>query len=141
MKVEQSLMAIERYISRCWREHSSEDPSLTYTEYDYLETLEELEAMRLSQLAALMHVSKPTASNMVSRLEKKQLVQRKPCPEDGRAIIVSLSPKGQKLVDSDRLLYKELVSKLLKFIPEKDQKQLEQLLEKIAARTVQSNAP
>ncbi len=66
MKIEQSLMTIDRYISRCWREQSGEPSSLTYTEYDYLETLGEMGAMRLSELAALMQVSKPTASNMVS---------------------------------------------------------------------------
>lgn len=72
MNIEQSLMVIERYISRCWREQPCfGDCNLTYTEYDYLETLEESGMMRLSELAELMRVSKPTASNMVARLEKK----------------------------------------------------------------------
>ncbi|MET4692521.1 hypothetical protein [Endozoicomonas lisbonensis] len=54
MKVEQSLMVIERYISRCWREQPSfGDCNLTYTEYDYLETLEESGMMRLSELAGI----------------------------------------------------------------------------------------
>ena len=139
MNVEQSLMVIERYISRCWREHPSfGDCSLTYTEYDYLETLEESGMMRLSELAELMRVSKPTASNMVARLEKKKLVKRQPCPEDGRVVHVVLSKKGQELVDSDRLFIGELISNLLKNLSAKDQKQLEQLLGKVAAKAFQS---
>lgn len=140
MKIEQSLMTIDRYISRRWRE-SGEPSSLTYAEYDYLETLGELGAMRLSELAGLMQVSKPTASNMVSRLETKKLVLRKPCPEDGRAITVTLSCTGQKMLDNDRLIYSKLISDLLNTLAEKDQAQLQQLLEKIALKTFQPGLP
>ncbi|MET4692520.1 MarR family winged helix-turn-helix transcriptional regulator [Endozoicomonas lisbonensis] len=84
-----------------------------------------------------MRVSKPTASNMVARLERKKLVKRQPCPEDGRAVHVVLSKKGQELVDSDRLFYGELISNLLKNLSAKDQKQLEQLLGKVAAKAFQ----
>ena len=139
MEVEQSLMVIERYISRCWREQPGLGAnSLSYTEYDYLKTLEESDIMRLSELAELMHVSKPTASNMVARLERKKLVKRQPCPEDGRAVHVTLSQQGQKLVDSDRIFYEELISNLLQNLSAKDQKQLKQLLGKVAAKTAQS---
>ena len=136
MNVEQSLMAIERYISRCWREQPNiGDCNLSYTEYDYLETLEESGMMRLSELAELMHVSKPTVSNMVARLERKKLIKRHPCPKDGRVVHVALSNKGQELVDNDRLFYSELISKLLNNLSASDQKQLEQLLAKVAAKT------
>ncbi|AMO54516.1 MarR family winged helix-turn-helix transcriptional regulator [Endozoicomonas montiporae] len=141
MKVEQSFMVIERYVSRCWREQpESGNCSLTYTEYDYLETLEESGTMRLSELAELMHVSKPTASNMVARLKRKKLVKRQPCPEDGRAIQVALSQKGQELLDNDRLFYDKLIANLLNDFTAKDKKQLEQLLTKVAVKAAQTKA-
>ena len=138
MKVEQSLMTIDRYISRCWREHPEIDCKLTYTEYDYLQTLAESGSIRLSELAVLMRVSKPTASNMVARLEQKQLVKRQPCSQDRRSINVSLCTKGQTLLDNDHRFYSKLVSRLLTHLSEDDQKHLEVLLEKVAVKSIKA---
>ena len=82
MKVEQSLMVLERYIDRKWREAPvNNNGNLTYTEYDYLETIDESGSIRLSELAEQMRVSKPTASNMVSRLQRKKTGDQEPLPE------------------------------------------------------------
>lgn len=137
MKVEQSLMALERYIDRKWREAPSFDcGSLTYTEYDYLETIFEKGSVRLSELADQMRVSKPTASNMVSRLQRKQLVTRNPCPKDGRAANIELSETGKELLTYDRQLYSNLISELLEGMPQKDRKQLETSLAQMVSQTL-----
>ncbi|MGI9276379.1 MAG: MarR family winged helix-turn-helix transcriptional regulator [Endozoicomonas sp.] len=135
MKVEQSLMVLERYINRRWRELPGDACSLSYVEYDYLETLGEKGAMRLSDLAEQMRVSKPTASNMVGRLEHKGLVSRHSCPEDGRAVSLVLSPKGQELLDIDRKFYSQLIGELLQGISSEDQSSLEELLTRMVTQT------
>ena len=137
MKVEQSLMALERYIDRKWREAPDYDfGNLTYTEYDYLETVLERGSIRLSELAELMRVSKPTASNMISRLQRKKLVTRSPCPVDGRAANIELSKLGKELLTHDRQLYSNLISELLEGMTQKDRDQLEKSLAQMVSQTL-----
>lgn len=130
-------MALERYIDRKWREAPDYGcGSLTYAEYDYLETVSEQGIIRLSELAELMRVSKPTASNMVSRLQRKKLVTRSPCPNDGRAANIEVSEMGKELLARDRQLYNQLISELLEDMTQKDQNQLETLLARMVSQTL-----
>ena len=129
-------MTLERYIDRKWREAPYHNcGNLTYTEYDYLETIDESGSIRLSELAEQMRVSKPTASNMISRLQRKKLVTRKPCPKDGRAANIELSETGKELLTIDRQLYSNLISELLEGMTQKDRNQLETLLARMVSQT------
>jgi len=53
--------------------------------------------MRASDLADRLHLSRPTASKQLARLDHAGLVARTTDPEDGRATIVTLSPSGRAL--------------------------------------------
>ena len=130
-------MVLERYIDRKWREAPVNDVgSLTHAEYDYLETVLEQGTIRLSELAELMLVSKPTASNMVSRLQRKNLVTRSPCPEDGRAANIQLSKTGKEFLSIDRQIYSDLISELLEDMSMQDRNQLEKLLARMVSQTL-----
>lgn len=50
----------------------------------------------ISALAAGLHVSQPSATNMVSRLEAAGLVSRAADPADARTWLVSLTTKGSR---------------------------------------------
>lgn len=137
MKVEQSLLALDRYISRRWRELPlSEQCTMTYTEFDYLETLYELKSARLSDLAKIMCVSKPTASNMVSRLEKKGMVSRSACPDDGRAIAISLSDKGHAFLDRDREIFGGFIREVFQCLSPEEQSKLEYLMAEMVSKAI-----
>lgn len=49
---------------------------------------------RAGDLASALHVSRPTASKQITRLERDGLITRAPDPADGRVSIVALSPLG-----------------------------------------------
>jgi DNA-binding MarR family transcriptional regulator len=51
--------------------------------------------LRLSELADRLAVTRPTASESVSALERKGLLVRRRDPVDGRAIQIHLSPEGE----------------------------------------------
>ena len=53
-------------------------------------------AIQASQVMGLMHIDKSYLSRMLKRLEKEKLVVRKPSREDGRAVLLSLTDKGQR---------------------------------------------
>ncbi len=61
-----------------------------------LRALEEREQLSLGELAALAGTQQSTASLVVARLVRSGLVRRRPSPEDGRRVLLSLAPRGRK---------------------------------------------
>ena len=55
---------------------------------------------RLRDVAAALHASRPSASRLVSRLERDGLVERLPAPGDGRGTIVHLTDDGLTIHDA-----------------------------------------
>jgi DNA-binding MarR family transcriptional regulator len=51
------------------------------------------------QLAGYLGLDKSSMTGLVSRAEKRGLVERSPSPDDGRAVLVSLTSHGKKLSD------------------------------------------
>ena len=56
------------------------------------------DAIRQNELAAELYTDPNTVTAMVVRLEKRGLIRRDVCAEDGRARRVSLTPAGRRLV-------------------------------------------
>lgn len=54
--------------------------------------------MRLAELSQLEQVSAPSTTRLVAELEAQGLVSRRPDPADGRAILISVTPKGTDTV-------------------------------------------
>ena len=52
--------------------------------------------IQASQVLELMHIDKSYLSRMLKRLEKEKLIARKQSREDGRAVLLSLTDKGQR---------------------------------------------
>jgi DNA-binding MarR family transcriptional regulator len=59
-----------------------------------LSTIEDQGAARISDLANLDHCSQPTMTMQVRRLEDAGLVTRSPDPDDARAVLIRITPKG-----------------------------------------------
>jgi DNA-binding MarR family transcriptional regulator len=79
------------------------DADLTHFEYFTLAMLSEApdRALRMTELAAVTNATLPRLSHVVSRLEKRGFVERRPCPEDRRATNARLTELGwQKVVDT-----------------------------------------
>ena len=51
------------------------------------------EPVSVTELAQLLGVSPPSASNMVDRLVERGILIRKPSPEDRRKVVISISPE------------------------------------------------
>ena len=52
------------------------------------------------ELAGFLGLDKSSMTGLVTRAEKRGLVQRLPSPHDGRAVLVSLTPLGRQLTDT-----------------------------------------
>jgi DNA-binding MarR family transcriptional regulator len=58
--------------------------------------------MRLTDLTATEQLKQPALTSLVAKLEREGLVSRRPDPRDGRAVLLSLTPEGRRIVDSRR---------------------------------------
>lgn len=76
------------------------DAQLTHFEYEVLAALSEApdRTLRMSTLAELANGSLSRLSHVVTRLEKRDWVQRTPCPDDGRFTNASLTEAGWEKV-------------------------------------------
>jgi DNA-binding MarR family transcriptional regulator len=87
---------------------------------------------QVGDVADLLGVSAPAATKNIDKLERLGLIVRKPSKGDRRAILLSVSPLGRKLV----LNYEELKSAklypLLAEFPEEDVAQFTELLERFS---------
>lgn len=72
------------------------DADLTHFEYFVLAMLSEApdRTLRMTALAARTNATLPRLSHVIRRLEHRGLVQRLPCPEDGRATNAHLTEQG-----------------------------------------------
>jgi DNA-binding MarR family transcriptional regulator len=76
------------------------DSGLTHFEYFVLAMLSEApeRTLRMTALADRVNATLPRLSHVVQRLETRDLVQRFPCPEDGRATNARLTDAGWSTV-------------------------------------------
>ncbi|MGB1974044.1 MAG: MarR family winged helix-turn-helix transcriptional regulator [Vibrio toranzoniae] len=129
----QNLEKIERFASKIWRTQANEDPicQLSYNEYDYLKVIQTSpEPIRLTDLATEMQVTKPSATTMVQRLERKGLVKRKASLEDARSKLVVLTNKAELSLEEESKIYQVMAQILESRLSEQESKQLNLLLDK-----------
>ncbi len=72
------------------------DAGLTHFEYFVLAMLSEApeRTLRMTALAQRTNATLPRLSHVVRRLEERGLVERRPCPDDGRATNAILTDAG-----------------------------------------------
>ncbi|MDW2204717.1 MarR family transcriptional regulator [Vibrio sp. 1636] len=133
MALEESLNDLERFCAKAWRVYAKEDPlsHLSFNEFDYLRVIQVFpEGVRITDLADELQVTKPSASNMVMRLEKKGLVKRIACNEDARAKRVLLTEDVAEKMSLEQIVYKDISDQMMLKLNEQEAKQLQSLLNK-----------
>jgi DNA-binding MarR family transcriptional regulator len=73
---------------------------LTPSQFDIIATLGNTPGMSFKELGEKTLITKGTLTGVVDRLEAQRLVRRSASPEDGRSMIVSLTPAGNRLFES-----------------------------------------
>ncbi|WP_067474335.1 MarR family winged helix-turn-helix transcriptional regulator [Actinomadura hibisca] len=75
---------------------------LSFTTLSVLHTLARRSPLRLGELTATEQVTQSAITQMVTRLEGDGLVERRPDPRDGRAVLVHITPAGAEIVAARR---------------------------------------
>jgi DNA-binding MarR family transcriptional regulator len=147
MNLENGLIKLQRMISRTWdvQEFDSKENSLSYSEFEYMlcvhtaensefdpENIDHDDSTHLSALAAEMQVQKSSASLMVNKLEKRELIFRATCQYDARAQHILLTEKGRKLfLNIQSSVYKNLATSLKQRLDDEEYDNFEKILAKI----------
>jgi DNA-binding MarR family transcriptional regulator len=92
----------------------------------------EPEGLHPSVLSERLLVRPPSATGVVSRLEKMGLVSRSSSQEDQRAKHVRLTTRGRTLVNRIVQEHSQRVQQLLSALSEEEQEQLRTLLERLS---------
>jgi DNA-binding MarR family transcriptional regulator len=75
---------------------------LSFTTLSVLHTLSERSPRRLGDLTSTEQVTQPAVTQIVTRLEQDGLVERRPDPSDGRAVLVHITPAGDAVMATRR---------------------------------------
>lgn len=86
------------------------------------------------ELAAMLHIDRGTVTAMIKRLEARQLVVRKPHPEDGRRTSLVLTARGRKLDVPTPISVERAVTDLMKDSSEAELRTLQRVLGRLVAR-------
>lgn len=92
------------------------DVNVSRSEASLLARLE-ARPQRITALAELDGLAQPTVTLMVKRLEGSGLVVRERPPEDGRVVLVSLTPAGRAALEEVRRRYRERLQAYLADLP------------------------
>ncbi|HEB90492.1 MAG TPA: MarR family transcriptional regulator [Deltaproteobacteria bacterium] len=110
-RVESTLMAMARAIRQAYEDRFAR-LDLNLAQASMLAFLFESGPRSQSRLAAQLGMGRASAGLVVSALEKRGLVERRPDPADGRTRLVALRPAGEALVrpilEIDEILRSEL---------------------------------
>ncbi|HTI35465.1 MAG TPA: MarR family transcriptional regulator [Miltoncostaea sp.] len=76
--------------------------------------------MRVTELAASQALAQPTVTQLVARLAERGLAERGRDPQDGRAVLVSVTPAGRDALEELRRAYRALLRDQLAAHPDED---------------------
>ncbi|GAA4231390.1 DNA-binding MarR family transcriptional regulator [Streptosporangium album] len=72
----------------------------SFTTLSVLHTLAHRGPMRLTALKVTEQITQPAITQLISRLERDGLVERRPDLEDRRAVLVQVTPAGAQIVQT-----------------------------------------
>lgn len=104
VQLARTFYRIERSISATLAEKD-----LTMAQFDVLATLRYSEGLTQKELAELLLVTKGNVVGLLDRLQKLDLVERRPDPDDGRANRVHLTAQGRRKIEAVLPVHDRLV--------------------------------
>lgn len=94
-----------------------------------------------AELADLAHVTRATMTGLVDTLERDGLVKREPDPDDRRMMSVTLTPKGQALLEAILPQHFKRMAALMQPLTEAERKTFVDLLKKIRSQAAGMPVP
>lgn len=107
--------------------------NLNITEFSVLETLYHKGRQTIHQIGKNILISSGSMTYVIDKLEKKNYLKRTDCPEDRRAIFITLTPNGEELMEKIMPEYEDFISKIFDSLSHEEAGSLVGLLQKVKA--------
>jgi MarR family 2-MHQ and catechol resistance regulon transcriptional repressor len=111
---------------------------LNPTEFGVLEVLYHKGPQPLQQIGEKILISSGNITYVVDKLEKKQLLIRKPCAEDRRVIYAELTEKGSQFLADIFPSHRQAIEKAVSGLTPDEKRQAIQLLKKLGRAAQES---
>ncbi|MDX8046855.1 MarR family transcriptional regulator [Gracilibacillus sp. S3-1-1] len=109
-------------------EEDIKELGLNPTEFAVLEFIYSKGEQSIQKIGQKVLIASSSITYVVDKLEKKQLIKRKPCPTDRRITFVALTDEGQAIMDELFPQHKESLTKIFEGLDrEEKQVMIEQL--------------
>lgn len=121
-------------VARGMRQLSAESLArwgITPSQSRALRALARTETMRLSELSVALHIAPRSATEVVDDLEAKQLVRRRPDPDDRRATLVELTVRGHTVHRAIKAAGAADAQRLFDRLTERERAELARILRKL----------
>jgi DNA-binding MarR family transcriptional regulator len=119
--------------TRRMRGRFGDEGELSLSQYHLLEPLIDDERLATCELAMAAGVSAPTATRMLSGLERDGLVARVPCTADRRVVHVGLTDEGRARVLAKRARGEARRAEIFASLSAGERREAARLLERLAA--------
>jgi len=132
---EDQILAAMRRITRAVELHSRrlvDEIGLTGPQLAVLREANRLGPLPIGELARTLYLSQPTVTGILDRLERRGLVERCRAQVDRRAVFISATDGGRKLLDEAPSLLQDRFRRELRKLQEWEQTQMLALLQRIA---------
>ena len=116
-----------RYIA----ERSIQDAGLGLTDFAALEALLHKGPLSIGEIQSKVPLALGSMTAAVDRLEERGLILRTPSPEDRRAKILKLSPKGRSVVAAAFTRHAADLETVMAVLDQHERRQLRDLLKKV----------
>ncbi|NIM20581.1 MAG: MarR family transcriptional regulator [Candidatus Latescibacteria bacterium] len=114
---------------------------LTLSQFHLLKLMSVNGQHQMGQLADFLGVSPPAATKNIDKLERLKLVVRTPSKGDRRATLLSVSPKGRRLVRKYEELKTERLTPVLDEFQPQEVEKLSELLERFSVSLLRIEHP
>lgn len=120
----------DRLRKLAFNQHPLEDRSVTMPQLTLLDYIAASPGCGIQEVATGLDLATPTISVSVRRLEQAGLVERRPDPEDGRAVQLFLTAEGQALCRRAYAFRQDKMRRLLQGLTGEERATLLRLLER-----------
>lgn len=104
---------------------------LTQSQFAVIEILGHLGPLKVGELCNKMLVTGGNMTLVLDNVEKLGFIERVPCKDDRRAILIQLTSQGQNLFDQIFKLHADHIANLMSVLTFNEQRQLGDLLKKL----------
>jgi DNA-binding MarR family transcriptional regulator len=136
LSIEDKIVIALRRISQAidvWSRQLWQDYGLTSPQLGVLREILAGKNVSPGALAAALHLSQPTVTGILGRLEQRGLVRRERSTTDRRSILVVASDEGRQLAERAPALLRDRFRQELAALETSQQREILNMLERVAA--------